>query len=51
MSVESKASFTGEYDVIICGGRTSGCVAAIAAARMGAKTLLRKTLQEHGVKC
>ena len=28
------------YDVIVCGGGTAGCVAAIAAARTGAKTLL-----------
>ena len=31
---------TKEYDVIICGGGTSGCSAAISAARAGAKTLL-----------
>lgn len=29
-----------KYDVIVCGGGTAGCVAAIAAARTGAKTLL-----------
>ena len=28
------------YDVIVCGGGTAGCAAAIAAARGGAKTLL-----------
>ncbi|MBE6884450.1 MAG: FAD-dependent oxidoreductase [Ruminococcaceae bacterium] len=28
------------YDVIICGGGPSGCAAAAAAARLGAKTLL-----------
>lgn len=31
---------TGEYDVIVCGGGPTGFVAAIAAARRGAKTLL-----------
>ena len=28
------------YDVIVCGGGTAGCTAAIAAARNGAKTLM-----------
>ena len=28
------------YDVIVCGGGTAGCAAALAAARGGAKTLL-----------
>jgi len=30
----------GEYDVIVCGGGTAGCAAAIAAAREGARVLL-----------
>ncbi len=30
----------GKYDVIVCGGGTAGCVAALAAARNGATVLL-----------
>lgn len=33
-------AFGGEYDVLVCGGGTAGCAAAIAAARNGAKTLM-----------
>lgn len=29
-----------KYDVIVCGGGTAGCTAAIAAARTGARTLM-----------
>jgi hypothetical protein len=36
------------YDVIVCGGGTSGCAAAIASARGGAKTLLIERLGALG---
>ncbi len=37
-----------KYDVIVCGGGTSGVAAAIAAARGGAKTLLIERLGSLG---
>jgi len=37
-SIEAKVCEA--YDVIVCGGGTAGCVAALASARGGAKTLL-----------
>lgn len=38
-------SVIGEWDVVVCGGGPSGFIAATAAARNGAKTLL---IEEHG---
>jgi hypothetical protein len=38
----------GSYDVIVCGGGTSGVPAAIAAARTGAKTILIERLGALG---
>lgn len=38
--LELSATSKGHYDVIVCGGGTAGCVAALAAARNGAKVLL-----------
>ena len=40
MKYQIEAKPYGEYDVVVCGGGTAGCFAAIAAAREGAKTLL-----------
>ena len=40
MNYTINAEKYGEYDVVVCGGGTAGCFAAIAAARDGAKTLL-----------
>lgn len=36
--------YYGKYDVVVCGGGTSGCAAAISCARTGAKTLLIERL-------
>ena len=33
-------NYYGDYDVVVCGGGTSGCAAAICAARAGAKKVL-----------
>lgn len=40
--------YYGEYDVIVCGGGTSGVSAAIAAARAGAKTLIIERVGQLG---
>ena len=40
MKYEINAKPYGKYDVAVCGGGTSGCFAAIASAREGAKTVL-----------
>ena len=41
-------NYYGSYDVIVCGGGTSGVAAALAAARGGAKTLLIERVGQLG---
>ena len=38
--IHLSAKAYGKYDIIVCGGGTAGCIAALAAARNGAKVLL-----------
>ena len=38
----------GNYDVVVCGGGTSGVTAAVASARTGAKTLLIERVGQLG---
>jgi hypothetical protein len=38
--INEKIPIIGKYEVVVVGGGTAGCVAAIASAREGAKTLL-----------
>lgn len=39
-SLEANIRSAGQYDVVVCGGGPSGVMAAIAAARLGAKTAI-----------
>ena len=40
LDINIRAEICGEYDVIVCGGGTAGCIAAIAAARCGVSVAL-----------
>lgn len=40
--------FTGEYDVVVCGGGPTGCTAALSAARQGLKVLILETQGQLG---
>ena len=40
-----EAAVVGTYDVVVCGGGPAGFIAAIAAAREGAKTAL---IEQYG---
>ena len=45
-----EAKYYGKYDVVVCGGGTAGCFAAIAAAREGKNTLmLERTFTPGGM--
>lgn len=45
LDITSKVPVVGEYDVVVCGGGPAGFIAAIAAARQGAKTAL---IEQYG---
>ncbi|HOU52243.1 MAG TPA: FAD-dependent oxidoreductase, partial [Smithella sp.] len=38
--IEGTSNLTDSYDILVIGGGHAGCEAALAAARMGARTLL-----------
>lgn len=47
-SLSSKITPGGEYDVVVIGGGLSGCIAAVSAARQGARTVLIQNRGELG---
>ena len=45
LTIEKKVPVVGEYDVVVCGGGPAGFIAAVAAAREGAKTAI---IEQYG---
>ena len=39
IEISKRVPIVGNYDVVVCGGGPAGFIAAIAAARSGAKTI------------
>ena len=45
LTIEKKVPVVGEYDVVVCGGGPAGFIAAVAAAREGARTAI---IEQYG---
>lgn len=45
LEIKKHVNVVGDYDVVVCGGGPAGFIAAIAAARQGAKTAI---IEQYG---